>query len=497
MEKNNSIKKETKYEMHFRYIAPLLFILSCMIFAAPSILYYFKNHTILHFPYEFQFLLNDSNRISQGLIYFIMLLLIVILYSLIIKRSKQIFSNIKKVFLFIAIISVIFLIIVPINSSDVFYYLGIGRIDGAYGQNPYYTTMKDFVETGDNVQLLQEDTVLLQGYENFWSYTTVIYGPIWTFICKIVGFLSFGNIDVGLLIFKLFNLIIHLLNCLLIYKITRRKLFTLLYGLNPFILVEGIAAVHNDIYMIFFILLSLYVLLKKDNIILSTAILAIATAIKYFSIILLPFIIIYYFRKEKPLKRFIKCIQYGTWFVFVIILCYSFYIRDFQVLQGIFTVQNKTTKNFYVILRNYFGNIPNLVDMVKATLLIFFTVFYTGICIYLIRKKNFKFSKLMRTANGLLVAFLFLLVTNFQPWYIMWLFPCLMWQKAKNIKAIIVTSHISQLTNTIFFMFTEDCLIGIPYTFIFITSSLLYVIFQQNKCRGSRKDNGNTNMKAQ
>lgn len=32
----------------------------------------------------------------------------------------------------------------PWTSSDVFYYMGVGELDGVYNQNPYYVTMKDY-----------------------------------------------------------------------------------------------------------------------------------------------------------------------------------------------------------------------------------------------------------------------------------------------------------------------------------------------------------------
>lgn len=459
------------------YIVMILFYVSCLIFAIPSIFYYFRYKTILKFPFEFKFCLtNNISSVLQGIIYFIVLFLMISFYIEIIKKRKQIFNTNKKLFLFILIISIIFLIVVPVSSSDIFYYLGIGRIDGTYGQNPYYTTIKNFVENENNIELLRQDTVLAQGYINVWSNTTVVYGPIWTLICRIVSLCSFGNINVGLLVFKIFNLIVHLLNCLLIYKLANKKVFTLMYGLNPLILIEGIACVHNDIYMVFFVLLSLYFLLKRKNLLFSVTTLAIATALKYFTIILLPFIIIYYFRKEKSTKRFLRCIEYGLYFVFVLALCYLLYLRDFQVLQGIFTMQTRIAKNFYTILCMYFSHFPNIISYVKNIFLILFTIFYASSCIKLLSSDEIKFRAIMKIINRFLLAFLFLLITNFQPWYIMWLFPCLMWQKTRNIKFIIVASIFSQLANTIFFMFTERWQNGIPFTLVFIGGLVLFVI---------------------
>lgn len=285
-----------------------LFIIASILFATPSIIYLLEKRTVFQFEPYFQFLYDlPISRATQTLFYIVILAILAISYFAILKNRNQIFKNQKKMFLFITIIALIFVAVLPFTCSDIFYYLGIGRLDSTYHQNPYYTTIKEFVEQGDNSQLLQTDTVLAQGYINDWSDSTVVYGPVWTLICKIIAGISFGNLDFALIIFKLVNVLVHLANCYLIYKISHKKIFTLLYGLNPFILIEGIASVHNDMFVAFFILLALYFLTKKKNLVVSVVFLAMATAIKYFTIILLPFVIIYYFRKEeKPLKRLRK-----------------------------------------------------------------------------------------------------------------------------------------------------------------------------------------------
>lgn len=415
----------------------ILFAIACIIFAIPSIAYYIENKTIFQFNQWFKFLLNSSDRIGQTIIYLIIILVITILYFEILKKRKTIFKNTKSIFMFILIITIIFVIVIPFTCSDIFYYLGIGRINNTYNQNPYYTTIKEFVESGDNSKLLEKDTVLAQGYINDWADSTVVYGPIWTLICNIVAGLSFGNIDIGLLIFKLINVVVHICNCYLIYKITNKKIFLLAYGINPFVLIEGISCVHNDMFVILFILLTLYFLLRKKNLLISLMFLALATTIKYFPILLLPFIIIYYFRKEKPLKRFLRCIQYGLIFAIFVLIPYLIYIKDIEVFAGLFTQQEKLAKSIYILIKQYFGNIPDIVNKLKKLFLGIFVIIYATTCVILLNRKEIKFSKLMKNYNYFLVTFLFLLITNFQPWYILWLFPCMMWQKSEDIKAIL------------------------------------------------------------
>ena len=74
----------------------------------------------------------------------------------------------------------------------------------------------------------------------------------------------------------------------------------------------------------------------------------------------------------------------------------------------------------------------------------------------------------MQVANYFLMAFTFLLITNFQPWYIMWLFPLMMWQKANNIRLIIQISLISQFANSVFLAYDEGWRNGVPFTFLMV-----------------------------
>ena len=464
-----------------------LFIIASIMYATPSIIYMVKNKTVQNFDQYFKFFLDDSDRLEQTLVYILILAVLTILYFLIIKNKDKLFKNIKEMYIFIGISAAIYILVIPFMCSDVFYYLGIGRIDSKYGQNPYYTTITQFVENGENSKYLDEDTVLAQGAVNDWADTTVVYGPVWTLICKIVSGITFGNINFALFVFKLISVILHLINCYLIYKITKKKIFVLIYGLNPFMMLEGIVSVNNDLYVVTFVLLSLYFLLKRKNIVLSVLFLALATSIKYFTILLLPFIIIYYFRNEKPLQRFKNCIIYGILFAIFVSITYLLYVQDWTVLMGLFTQQEKFAKNFYIILMEYFQTIPNVVEIVNKTLLIGFVIIYFFTCVTLLNKKQIKFREQMNIVNYFLLAFIFLLITNFQPWYLMWLMPIVMWQKPNSVRLMIEILIVSQFANSIFLLNGEGWKNGTPFTFAMVLGILICVLINQKREIISRK----------
>ena len=107
-------------------------------------------------------------------------------------------------------------------------------------------------------------------------------------------------------------------------------------------------------------------------------------------------------------------------------LFYIIYIRDLEIFNGLFVQQGKYAKNFYIIILEYFTQPANLASTINKILLYSFVIIYFFTCLVLLTKKEIKFRNEIRTYNYLLFAFLFLLITNFQVWYIMWLFPTFM-----------------------------------------------------------------------
>ncbi len=456
----------------------LVIVLFAICFAIPSITYLFQNKTVLEFKDEFKFLMDESSRLYQTVIYGIILVGFVFSYGILMKDRNKIFKNTKQIFVLTFIVSAIFVLVIPFMSSDVFYYLGVGRLNAKYGQNPYYVTMKAYVE--QEAPNLEQDTVLQKGYQNYWSGTTVVYGPIWTMICSTIAGLSFGNIDVGLWLFKIANLAVHLLNCYLIYKITnKKKLFILLYGLNPFVLLEGIGNVHNDMFVVCFILLAFFALLKKKNLVLSIFCLALATDIKYFAILLLPLFVIYFYREEKVSKRFLKCIQYGLLYAVFVALPYWLYIRDLQVFMGMNTQRGKVTKGIYFFIMQYFTNPENLHKLLADIVLVIFVVAYFYKSVKLLFQAEIKFSKEMKDLYWFMLAFLWLLISNFQPWYFMWLTPFMFWQNGKNIKLMVQMQILTLVADMVFLAYSEYYIYGVPFFVIFLVGTLVCML--QNK----------------
>lgn len=168
----------------------------------------------------------------------------------------------------------------------------------------------------------------------------------------------------------------------------------------------------------------------------------------------------------------------------VLAIPYLFYVRDLQVLSGLFIQQEKLAKSFYIILTEYCKEPKISASTVNHVLLGAFTIIYFFACIILLNKKQIKLREEMRKANYFIMAFLFLLITNFQPWYIMWLFPLLMWQKAEMVRWIPQIAIISQFANSIFLTYGEGWQNGTPFTFVLVVGSLgMWIVNEKMKIR--------------
>jgi len=450
-------------------IIKIMFIIICIMLAVPSTIYIIQNKTVLGFDTYYNFFIRENyNKIISTSIYLILFVTAMGIYLKILKE-KDVFKNIKEIIKYVAIVGIIFLVMLPWTTSDIFYYMGVGELDAKYGQNPYYTTIAEYYEKN---QESINDEILEQGANNVWASTTVVYGPIAQTIFKLCSLISFKNIDLCLFIFKTLNLIIHLSNCYLMYRITEKKIFPILYGLNPFILIEFIANVHNDILIIFFVLLALYFIIKKKNILVSILFLALGTGIKYSTVLLLPIIVLYYLRDEQKIwKKILKCVEYGILFLIILVLEYIPYIDDINVFLAMLPQLERYSKSVYSALLMIS---PRVMIDIKNFFKIIFILYYLYNCIeFLVSKKN-NISDMLRKYNIIVVLSL-LLLTNCHQWYLAWLFPTLLWQKERTIMNIIGITAATEIANSIYMFRTEWYIYDIFFIEIII---LMFLIWQ-------------------
>ena len=156
-----------------------------------------------------------------------------------------------------ALLSAIFLFAPAVEWPQVFLYGLYGRMVTVLHVNPYALTHT--ILPGN----------LLYGVIATGHVGPAPYGPLWLDLTLPVTLLARDSVANLLFGFRLFGLLVHLANTLLIWQILgrlrteRRVAGTLLYAWNPIILLLGIAEMHYELVMILCILLASYFYLRR------------------------------------------------------------------------------------------------------------------------------------------------------------------------------------------------------------------------------------------
>lgn len=232
---------------------------------------------------------HTQNREVTAFVYAILLVTFFIFYFLFIRLyiKKKLF--LRDVIVLIGMTVVILLFSYPaILSSDIFNYIVTAKVLFYYHENPYVIMPIEFIG---------EPYVVFTRAAN----KIALYGSAWLFISLFPYFLGFGNFIATLFGFKLIASFFYVGTGIVMYKLTKNVFQMLLFILNPLVIIEILISGHNDIVMVFFVLLSYYLLQKKRFFWAIIAFLF-SIGIKYVSIVLLPifvYILVRTIQKEK------------------------------------------------------------------------------------------------------------------------------------------------------------------------------------------------------
>jgi hypothetical protein len=127
------------------------------------------------------------------------------------------------------------------------------------------------------------------------------YGPFWYLLDFPPSLLQPQNYLGEVIVLKLWMAVFYVASGVLIYVILRRQrpalaLFgTALYLWNPFVLIRDLADAHNDVVMLFFVLVMMYCILREEWLAVAPA-LALSVVVKFASLVLGPLVLVYVLR---------------------------------------------------------------------------------------------------------------------------------------------------------------------------------------------------------
>ncbi len=239
---------------------------------------------------------NNRELLSQS--YIVIISLLIINYSILIFKFKEIFETIqkKKILFFLILLFIPLFLSNNALSYDVFNYIFNAKMVHIYQANPHISSAIKF-----------SDDNWLRFMHNV--HTPAPYGYGFTILSMIPYYLGFGKFILIWFNFRLFNIILIFLIMSIIYhyqkKITKQSL---LLFLNPLFLIEIISNSHNDLYMMIPAIISFLLItnsrLKIKHILGSIILLFLSISIKLATLAILPIWLLLLLNKLSKLKKF-------------------------------------------------------------------------------------------------------------------------------------------------------------------------------------------------
>ncbi len=230
------------------------------------------------------------NRPVSTIIYLVLIFLFFLFYIFILWLAMEKKLTGKQFWILAILVTALLFFSYPAFSYDLFNYMFWARIFTHYGLSPYQLRALDF--PADSWTRFMH-----------WTHTTYNHGPIFLLISFIPSFLGFDKFILTLFNFKLLGALSFLGSTFFIGKIAQKTLSVdklaamSFFAFNPLILIESLVSDHNDSIMLFFALVSLYLLIN-DKKILSFLLLLVSAGIKFLTIVFVPLYLYFLFKKK-------------------------------------------------------------------------------------------------------------------------------------------------------------------------------------------------------
>lgn len=273
-----------------RFFASTRFVLSSFLFFVVSLFFYSFTQIDLSLTFSQESFLQTIQKSFQYIGYFnrpvsadLFLVILIGLAASYIRmldliRKKKISLN--QIVFIIATVSVLLTLTYNAFSYDLFNYIFDAKIVTMYQENPYLKKALDY----------PSDPML-----SFmrWTHRTYPYGPVWLGLTIPLSYAGMQIFAVTFGLFKLLALASFLGSCYFLYRILKvvkdeEALFgTAFFALNPLVLTESLISSHNDITMLFLMLVSIYFAVWRRMVV-SLLFLGLSIGLKFATIFLFP-----------------------------------------------------------------------------------------------------------------------------------------------------------------------------------------------------------------
>lgn len=338
---------------------------------------------------------------------------------------------------FAVLFAVTLLVLYPITATDIFEYVFHSRILTRYGQNPLSTPPSAF--KGDPFLKTVN-----------WAVQPSPYGPLWVILTVPGSLIAANDLVVNLFMMKGLAVLFYagcaiLIGAILQRHESRRKVIgTVLFAWNPLILFEAPGNGHNGIIMMFFALLAVYLLVRKQWLWVIPALVA-SVLVKYVTALLLIPFLIYCLRAHNGLRaRVLYLIKSGAiTAVLILALALPFlavpsgllYEADFYSLLSIPTLAYHWIRTFQAdrVAR----------DLTFWTSSCLYILLYLASLLYLLRAT--RPTQLVLLGTWQMMVYLLIGSMHFQPWFVIWVIALAIWVGHAPTRRILLAFSFSAL----------------------------------------------------
>ena len=320
----------------------------------------------------------------------------------------------------------------PLLSGDLFEYPIRGRMLTVYGLNPYIHTPMD----------IEQDMFFPLAY---WKNMPERYGPAWVIIGTLHTIFFKNSLALTIFMHKLVLFIFLFLSCYLFYKICsglklqNPDILAAAFVTNPLIIIMTLLDGHNEIVMVFFILTSLYFLLRSKYL-LSFLMFALSIQIKFVYIVIAPLLILYILLRPNGRSsglRIYEIIKGGFLSAGVMVLLWlPFGKENFIDLFNYYKDLGRELYSNAIPYAIYFLLKKTGIAISESTIINIFSVVFFIIYIYLIYFFIIKIKtdkQAIFTASGfIMLTVIFTNYTPFNSWHLLWAIPFIFLSQLKS-----------------------------------------------------------------
>jgi hypothetical protein len=319
------------------------------------------------------------------------------------------------------------LLVYPINANDVYRYVIRGRIQTVYGENPFSIAPDSF----------PEDPFLPLAGE--WAGATSPYGPVWELTASTITRVTNDSLLLGLLSFKLLGSLAFAATAVLLWMLfspngksegeanrddtSSRAASTLLWAWNPALLFIFVVNGHNDALMIFWLMLGVYFIGRK-NVKIGFLLMMLGVLVKPIGVLALPLFFVSIWRAQLSLARrlgFLLLTAAGG----MLLAAISFMPFGSPLELGQRLVMEAAAgagfspATMYILIGQELGYAVSLEAVARVTLLLF------GLLLLWLLWRTWRGRSAVRGTADIYFGYL-LQALNFRIWYAVWPFPWLL-----------------------------------------------------------------------